>query len=416
MTTEPRKARITNVADVKSERMRWFWEGILPLSGVAVVGGRGDVGKTTFSLYLSGLATHGTLEGDLYGTPIDVLIVSHEDPLATIVKPRAIANGVDVTRLHHFAIEARDIGGTVVPKLPLDALALRKAIRETGARLVIVDPVTSTLEGDNDKVADVRAVLDTLATIGEEMGVTFICIAHFRKGTSGAASDFISGSHAYRDGPRAVLLFARDKEANETVVTLEKGNYTNGAPNFAYRIDSVIVDTDDGERTEVGRIIMLGNTDRSVADVVAMDATPHFGQIRGDILAFIRNAPRPVSTTEILAAFPEPDYKATTVRSNLSRLASSGLVTTPMRGVYSTATRTGDIAAVPDVAPPSRDVTNATSATNNRDVAHVADVAPPRARGSATLVDPGYCPHGVTVGERCSRCGGVAVGGDSRGA
>lgn len=417
MTDPTRQVKITNLADVHSERMRWAWAGILPLNSTTLFGGRGDVGKSTFALHIAGLATHGRLDGDLHGIPVDVLIVSHEDPLAAIVKPRAIANGVDVTRLHHFAIEDQEVGGVTVPKLPLDALALREAIRTTNARIVIVDPVTSTLEGDNDKVHDVRAVLDTLAAIGEEMGVTFICIAHFRKGTSGSASDFISGSHAYRDAVRALLLFARDKEAGETVVSLEKGNYTNVAPNFAYRIDPTTVDTDDGDRTSVGRIVMLGTTDRSVADVVAAEGGPNYGALRADILAFIRHAPGAVSTAEILAEFPEPEFKATTIRSNLSRLAKAGAVTTPIRGFYSTphqpqmASGSGDPeASTADVAPPSRAATSATTATSTPDIAHVADVAPPRARGSATFNDdePGYCRHGVTLGGRCSRCGGVA--------
>lgn len=328
-----RSARLTSFGSVRTARQRWFWRGVMPLGGVSLLAGRGDVGKSTFALHLAGQATHGTLEGDLAG-PTDVLLVSHEDPLATVVVPRAVANGVDLRRMHHLAIEAESRGGATVPKLPLDADLLRDAIERTRAGLVIFDPITSTLDGDNDKVRDVRAVLDTLALIGEETGATIAAIAHFRKGSAGSSSDFLSGSHAYRDSARAVILFARDREEGDVVMSLDKGNYSKGDWNLSYRLDSAKVATDDGDETEVGRVVVLGATERSVASVVAQENAGQYGELRTELLSFILAAPGAVSTKEIMAEFSEPEYRRATVAMNLSRLVKTGKVDQPIRGQY----------------------------------------------------------------------------------
>ncbi|WP_448005325.1 AAA family ATPase [Agromyces bauzanensis] len=390
-----RRSKVTRLSDIAPKRLKWAWQDVIPLDAVTLVGGRGDVGKSTFCLYLGGLVTRGLLEGDLYGKPADVLLVSHEDPLAEIVVPRAIANGVDLMRFHHLRIESEEAGGATVPKLPLDADLLREAIKDSGARLVIIDPVTSTLDGDNDKVRDVRAVLDTLATIGGELGVTFVVIAHFRKGSSGSASDIVSGSHAYRDSVRAMLLFARDKEAGETVVSLDKGNYTKDEPNFAYRMDSADVEVADGT-TSVGQVVMLGATQRSVAEIIANESE-RFGELRTELLEYIRKAATIVTTKEILEEFSEPEYKRGTVTAALSRLVKSGHLDASVRGQYKANAAplpggAGSAASAANHAGEAQGTVIASSVARGTNAALAAVATPPRG-GAANRFqdDPGYC-------------------------
>ncbi|MCQ4365830.1 hypothetical protein KQR54_32975 [Mycobacterium gordonae] len=90
-------------------------------------------------------------------------------------------------------------------------------------------------------------------------------VRHFGKG-GGHASDKMSGSHAFRDAVRSVFLFASDGE--RVIVTQDKGNYAPpGDESFAFRLENVTVDTEDGP-TNVARVIELGTSDTSVGDVI----------------------------------------------------------------------------------------------------------------------------------------------------
>ena len=195
------KAVLTWLGGIESRAVSFLWDGMIPAGCVTILAGQGGVAKSTFSLWLAGQLTRGTLPGIHYGQPQRVLMVSHEDSLAEVVKPRAVANGVDVALVGQLGIYSREVGATLVPRLPSDLDALRQAIDESGAKVIIIDPVASTIEGDTDKVVDVRAALDPLNALGHELGVSFIAIAHLKKG-GGAGSDLISGSHAYRDAAR----------------------------------------------------------------------------------------------------------------------------------------------------------------------------------------------------------------------
>ena len=73
--------------------------------------------------------------------------------------------------------------------------------------------------------ADVRRSLDPLAATAQELGIAIIGILHFNKG-GGYASDKVSGSHAFRDTVRSLILVAKDDETGECVVTLDKSSYT----------------------------------------------------------------------------------------------------------------------------------------------------------------------------------------------
>ena len=125
-----------------------------------------------------------------------------------------------------------------------------------------------------------RAAALDLACLGE-LKLPWICVelfcdckkwvsgvVHFNKGT-GNASDKLSGSHAFRDAVRSVLLFATDDETGQRVVTIDKSNYSQArGESFAFNLVSETVLTDDGEETEVGRVEYLGETELSVSDII----------------------------------------------------------------------------------------------------------------------------------------------------
>jgi hypothetical protein len=71
------------------------------------------------------------------------------------------------------------------------------------------------------------------------------------------------------------LGFARDTDAEDgsCVISQAKNNLGRlDLPSLRYRIDATIIDTDEGP-ADVGKLIMLGESDRSVSDILRTTAT-----------------------------------------------------------------------------------------------------------------------------------------------
>ena len=331
-----RSLSLRKLSTVSSKRTRFLWDKMIPQSAVSIAAGRGGTGKSSFLIWLAARVNRGELPGELHGQQHAVLYVSHEDSLDEVVAPRADANGVDRDLFYSLGIASKELDGVVVPRLPEDLPIIRQAIRETGAKMLIIDPITSTLSGgDNDKMADVRMVMDPLNAMAAELGIAVIGIAHFRKG-GGSQADLISGSHAWRDAARAVMLFAKDEDAGHTVLTLEKINSGEAGKSFAYRLDVVEQLTDEGSLTEVARVVWEGDSATSVGDLVNHEAErSRQGGLANDLLEFLRSFEgRAVSADEIVKHFAVDGTKPATVRQNLKRMVQRGVIEQPAYAQY----------------------------------------------------------------------------------
>ena len=270
MEPNKRELIITPLALVETFAQEYLdADNYLPLGTVTIFSGRGSVGKTTFALDYVAQVSAGTLPGKYYGHPQNVLLVSHEDDPGTQLKPRLIAAGVNVDNVHLFSVRTHfgDVSADSMPSLTKDVDLIKQAIAEWQPALIVIDPLSSTIDGDLHKVADVRRALAPIMQLAQVNKLVVIALHHVNKG-SGAASDKISGSHAFRDAARSVLLFARDDETKTTVVTLDKSNYTDAqGDSFQFQIVTCDVPTDDGKTASVGRVELLGKSDVSVSDI-----------------------------------------------------------------------------------------------------------------------------------------------------
>lgn len=295
MTDATRELLVTPAAQIQSRRQRWLWADRIPLGTVTIFAGRGGEGKSTFGLHIGSETIRGNLPGDLQGTPSPFLVVSHEDDWATVMKPRLIGAGADPEHAYKVGVRVTvdETTHETVPALPIDVDLLRDAVAQTGAKLIMIDPITATIGGDMHKVADVRRALDPLATLAQELEIAVVAIMHFNKG-AGNVSDKLSGSHAFRDLSRSVLLFATDEETGQRIVSVDKSNYSaERGSSFAFNLTSVFVETDDGETTAVARVEYLGDTDLNVSDIVNRtqddDATSDRSEAERWLISFLQD-------------------------------------------------------------------------------------------------------------------------------
>lgn len=357
-----REMVVTDLSTIRTRRQQWAWDGFLPLGVPAAFAGRGGIGKSTIGAWIAAGLTRGTLPGDFYGLPVNVGFISGEDDPATTLVPRLIAAGADLSRVHDFSgVRTTDKEGNSYVGLPTiadDLALLKSALIANETRALFIDPVMSMMSGDSIKASDVRRNLDPVAALAAELNIAPIMVMHFGKG-QGDASDKMSGSHAFRDVARSVLLLAVDEETDQRILTVDKSNYSNQSPSLAFSIESVDVATDDGETATLGLARLVGETALTVHELVRRSHDDALGDLSSDILAFIKSVDGKVSTADVADALDEPLDR---VRTYLGRLARSERITRVGRGQYS---RNDGVPTVPTVLSVSFNHPNDTHSTHD---------------------------------------------------
>src|SRR5699024_10897462 len=158
-------------------------------------------------------------------------------------------------------------------------------IIETGAKFIIVDPISSAMQGDMNKVQDVRMAIGGLDLLAKKYDLAVTLINHFKKGGSSLA-DKISGSHGFRDVVRSYLAFATDEESGERIITQDKNNYGTGYGSWKLTLQSTQAQTENGP-TEVPAVQMLGSSDVTVIDLFDREHSDSDDDDRNAAEAFI---------------------------------------------------------------------------------------------------------------------------------
>jgi hypothetical protein len=217
-----RTASLTSATTIKTERVHWVWEERIPRRAVVVVAGEKGLGKSTLTnAWIVAAVTRGELEGEFYGQPIDVAIATAEDDWRSIVKPRLIAHGADLARVHRLDLVDKD--GSALMTLPDDVDLIAGAFTQlqatTGRRIgmLVIDPITAFLSPtlDSHKDASVRRALAPLASLAERLDLAVVVVAHLTKNENQRLLARVTGSGAFVNAARAVLAFARSPDDAE---------------------------------------------------------------------------------------------------------------------------------------------------------------------------------------------------------
>ncbi|HBU12928.1 MAG TPA: hypothetical protein DEB31_09475, partial [Clostridiales bacterium] len=107
--------------------------------------------------------------------PINVIYQTAEDGLADTIKPRLMSLGADCSRV--MVIDETEHELTMRDK------RLEIAIKKTGAKLLILDPIQAYLGGSIDmyRANEVRPVIKQISLMAERTGCAVIMIGHINK-------------------------------------------------------------------------------------------------------------------------------------------------------------------------------------------------------------------------------------------
>ena len=270
-----RRLQATSMADVSPQCVRWLWKDRLPVGMVSIIAGEPGLGKSTLTAEVAARTSRGELDGDLRGRACDVLIVTYEDHIASVVRPRLEAAQADLGRVHYLEAVEED-GSEGLISLPGDVDGIAREVERTASGLLIVDPVVAALAGEvnSHKDQDVRRALAPLAKLAERLGVAVIAVMHVNKSRANSLFQRIGGSVAFTGAARSVLLVARDPDDPDRergyrrVLAHGKSNAGQYARSLRFEIASKHVGDSDGIPTS--RIEWLGECDTTSADLLSI--------------------------------------------------------------------------------------------------------------------------------------------------
>lgn len=322
----------TPLVTVKTTRTKSAFRDVVPISTITVFAGAAGIAKSTVLAWKIAGWTNGTLDGDLFNIPSVVAIINGEDDASSVLVPRLKAAGANIDNIVSLgSVAASDDRGDWItsPNLADDLQSIREKLIEFGAKVLIIDPIISLMSGDSHRLEDVRRNLDPLAQMASDLEIAIICVAHFNKG-GGRAGDKVSGSHAFRDIARSLIVMAVDEETDDRILTVEKSNYSPVRPSLAFQIESVHVATDDGDTTTVGRARLIGPANVTVDDILNRDLSV-LGERSQDLIEYVNDHPEGVRPEAVAAAL---NIEPAQARTYLSRAHKTGRIDRPERGLY----------------------------------------------------------------------------------
>lgn len=326
-----RHAKLTKASETRIVKPRFLDYPLIPCGVITIVSGDSGASKSTLTLTRGALATRGELEGDYKGTPSNICFSAPEDNFA-MQKARLFAAGADLDRVSFLSMTNTVNGHTVDTgmRIPEDLPEIRELLEAEDIRLWIIDPITSCIAGNTDKEDDVRAALDPLAALASDLDIAIIGIRHFNKGT-GRASYKVSGSHAFRDAVRSLILVAKDSDSGDVVATIDKSNYTTAeGQSYSYALTSFDMTDDDGNTMSVPRITGFMPSKRTVGEIINRDyaqSETNGHADRGEVLEWLTDylADGPASFKDIQDAARSEGFTAKQL-SNARERSKGGIV------------------------------------------------------------------------------------------
>jgi AAA domain len=217
--------------------LEFLIDRVVPKGTLTMIAGVGGLGKSALALAYAKRVT------DRGG---NVLIVSYEDAAEQVLRPRFEALGGNLELVHELYVDLLD--GSI--SFPADLGELDRHVLETEAVLVLIDPVSASidLKLDAHKDQDVRVVLGQLAQLAERERLAILQNAHLNKAPSADPYLRINGSTAFYNASRSVLTVTRDPEEPDLhrLVAHHKSNYGPLADVERWKVEPVMVATGYG--------------------------------------------------------------------------------------------------------------------------------------------------------------------------
>jgi hypothetical protein len=161
-----------------------------------------------------------------------------------------IAAGADLDRVHRVEVIADTIH--VGLSMPRDLPEVERAAAETGAAMLLLDPLMSRLDPglDSHRDHEVRIALEPLTGLADRTNLTILGLIHHNKSGSTDPLQLVMGSRAFTAVARSIHTVMADPDDETGKLRLfgtPKNNLgRTDQPTLAFRVASHAVETDEG--------------------------------------------------------------------------------------------------------------------------------------------------------------------------
>ena len=234
--------------DVEAKLVDWFWRTYIPAGAITILDGDPGDAKSTLALDLAARYSRGDAmppyppgTGEHY--PGNTLVISCEDDLERTIKPRLLAAGGCVKRIHALqAVKTCDGDDERHVQLPLDIRLIEKILVEKQIGFLVIDVLSSvTQEGTSmNEDGDMRRLMTPLTAMAQRTQVTVLVIRHLNKKQGLNAMYRGTGSIAITAAARSVLAVApHPSEPGRKVLVGVKHNLGPRPASLTYEIEPV---------------------------------------------------------------------------------------------------------------------------------------------------------------------------------
>ena len=244
---------VCSVGQLSARSITWLVPNRFALGQLAIIDGDPDLGKSLIMLDLAArLSTGRSWPGAPATEPAATLYLSAEDGEEDTITPRLQALGADLGRIFVYRCKNPLLQRPL--SLPANIGFLDRALAETGARLLVIDPIVafldpSILSGSDESI---RRALYPLAQLARKYQCAIILIRHLNKKAGsrslyrgGGSIGFVAACRsAWLVGPEPATAGAKDvltgaassPRPMRCVLAQQKNNNAPRQPSLAYEI------------------------------------------------------------------------------------------------------------------------------------------------------------------------------------
>lgn len=247
--------KLIHMEDVVSKEVEWLWYPYIPYGKITIVEGDPGEGKTTLVLKLAAAMSRGLplpCDDDREREPIHIIYQTAEDGIDDTIKPRLEKAGADCSMIRVIDETEKELSMTDD--------RLEQAIVETGARLVILDPIQAYIGAkiDMHRANEIRPVLKHLGMIAEKYNCAIVLIGHMNKAAGSKSTYRGLGSIDIQATARSVLLVARLRDkSNIRIMAHDKSSLAPTGDSIGF------------EMTEDSGMICIGPYDITIDELLS---------------------------------------------------------------------------------------------------------------------------------------------------
>jgi putative DNA primase/helicase len=320
------------LSDIKPELLVWLWPNVVPMRCVTIFAGDPGVGKSLMGLDMAARGSVGAnfLNGARCEQPFETRLLMLEDDKSTIIVPRLMAMGADLTKvacvdgMSRKNVEEGEDDGQRLIVLQQDMAELsRHLLLHPAVKLVIIDPISNYMKGDNDMYNEAfRKVLSPLNKLAQDHDVAVVVVMHNSKAKDRKPLGKVGGNLGGMGVARMAWTFMMQDSGNHAMLQMKMN---------LGRFDGIIFTTKgvpveiDGVITDQASMVFV-QPSKVDADIAMGEAEDYEGRRDSKGEAFLRKLlPRPDSVMESGALYAAADAVGISKRT-MERVVANLLV------------------------------------------------------------------------------------------